>query len=45
MVNIIKQELEIEETLRKKIEFICEFAKYYKVSIDYLCGKSKKSEI
>ena len=25
MVNIIKQELEIEETLRKKIEFICEF--------------------
>ena len=26
MVNIIKQELEIEETLRKKIEFICEFA-------------------
>ena len=26
MVNIIKQELEIEESLRKKIEFICEFA-------------------
>lgn len=25
MVNIIKQELEIEETLKKKIEFICEF--------------------
>ena len=25
MVNIIKQELEIEESLRKKIEFICEF--------------------
>lgn len=24
---------------------IIEFAKYYKVSIDYLCGKSKKSEI
>lgn len=25
MVNIIKQELEIEESFRKKIEFICEF--------------------
>lgn len=25
MVNIIKQELEIEKSLRKKIEFICEF--------------------
>ena len=25
MVNIIKQELEIEESLRNKIEFICEF--------------------
>jgi hypothetical protein len=27
MVNIIKQELPIEESLRKKIELICEFAK------------------
>ena len=25
MVTIIKQELEIDESLRKKIEFICEF--------------------
>ena len=25
MVNIIKQELENEESLKKKIEFICEF--------------------
>jgi hypothetical protein len=25
MVNIIKQELEIEESLKKKLEFICEF--------------------
>lgn len=27
MVNIIKEELPIEDSLRKKIEFICEFAK------------------
>lgn len=27
MVNIIKEELLIEDSLRKKIEFICEFAK------------------
>lgn len=26
MINIIKQEVEIEEHLRKRIEFICEFA-------------------
>ena len=25
MVNIIKQEIDIEETLRKKLEFICSF--------------------
>lgn len=27
MVNIIKEEITIEESLKKKIEFICEFAK------------------
>ena len=27
MVNIIKEELHIEESLRKKLELICEFAK------------------
>lgn len=27
MVNIIKEELPIEDGLKKKIEFICEFAK------------------
>ena len=27
MVNIIKETIPIEESLRKKIEFICEFAK------------------
>lgn len=27
MVNITKEELPIEETLRKKLELICEFAK------------------
>ena len=25
MVNIIKEELSLEESLRKKIEFICDF--------------------
>ena len=27
MVNIIKEEIPIEESLKKKLEFICEFAK------------------
>lgn len=27
MVNIIKQELPIEDSLKKKLEFICEFCK------------------
>ena len=27
MVNIIKEELPVEESLRKKLELICEFAK------------------
>ena len=27
MVNIIKEEISLEESLKKKIEFICEFAK------------------
>ena len=27
MVNIIKEELPIEESLRKKLELICDFAK------------------
>ena len=27
MVNIIKEELPIEESLRKKLELVCEFAK------------------
>ena len=27
MVNIIKEELSLEESLRKKIEFICNFTK------------------
>ena len=27
MVNVIREELPIEETLRKKLELICEFAK------------------
>ena len=27
MVNIIKEEISLEESLKKKIEFICDFAK------------------
>ena len=27
MVNIIKEKISLEESLKKKIEFICEFAK------------------
>ena len=27
MVNIIKQEIDIEESLKKKLELICEFSK------------------
>ena len=27
MVNIIKQEVKMEESLRKRLEFICEFCK------------------
>ena len=27
MLNIIKEEISLEESLKKKIEFICEFAK------------------
>ena len=30
MVNIIKEELPIEESLKGKLELICEFSKYYK---------------
>lgn len=34
MVNIIKEELPIEESLRKKLELICEFAKTTPVIIN-----------
>ena len=27
MVNIIKEEITLEESLKKKLEFICDFAK------------------
>lgn len=27
MVNIIKEEIELDESLKKKLEFICDFAK------------------
>ena len=28
MINIIKQEIPIDESLKKKLEFICELLKY-----------------
>ena len=39
MVNIIKEELLIEESLRKKLELICEFAKTTPMIKIHLCKK------
>ena len=36
MVNIIKEELSLEESLRKKIEFICDFTNNKLTIINYL---------
>lgn len=34
MVNIIKEEIPMEESLKKKIEFICEFIKTIPIIIN-----------
>ena len=41
MVKIIKEELSLEESLKKKIEFICEFAK---VTTTFINGSIRKLE-
>jgi hypothetical protein len=45
MVNIIKQELPIEESLRKKIELICEFAKTTPTIINGSIRKISKTNL
>ncbi len=45
MVNIIKEELPIEDSLRKKIEFICEFAKTTPTIIDGNIRKIDKTNL
>ena len=57
MVNIIKEELSLEESLRKKIEFICDFTnnkptiitgsirKIDKTNLTYIEPEYQKSEI
>ena len=45
MVNIIKKELSLEESLRKKIEFICEFAKVQPTIINGSIRKIDKTNL
>ena len=45
MVNIIKEELSFEESLRKKIEFICEFAKVQPTIINGSIRKIDKTNL
>lgn len=45
MVNIIKEEISLEESLKKKIEFICEFAKVQPTIIDGSIRKIDKTNL
>lgn len=45
MVNIIKEELPIEQELKRKIEFICEFAKTPPTFINGNTGKIDKTNL
>ena len=45
MVNIIKEELSLEESLKKKIEFICEFAKVQPIIINGSIRKIDKTNL
>lgn len=45
MVNIIKEELPIEESLRKKLELICEFAKTTPIIINGNISKIDKTNL
>ena len=39
MVNIIKEEILLKESLKKKIEFICKFAKVQQILLMVVLGK------
>ena len=45
MVKIIKEELSLEESLKKKIEFICEFAKVQPTIINGSIRKIDKTNL
>ena len=45
MVNIIKEELSLEETLKKKIEFICDFTKTTPIIINGSIRKIDKTNL
>ena len=45
MVNIIKEEISLEESLKKKIEFICKFAKVQPTIINGSIRKIDKTNL
>ena len=45
MVNIIKEELSLEESLRKKLKFICDFAKVKPTIINGSIRKIDKTNL
>ena len=45
MVNIIKEEISLEKSLKKKIEFICEFAKVQPTIINVRIRKIDKTNL
>ena len=45
MVNIIKEEISLKESLKKKIEFICEFAKVQPTIINGSIRKIDKTNL
>ena len=45
MVNIIKEEISLEKSLKKKIEFICEFAKVQPTIINGSIRKIDKTNL
>ena len=45
MVNIIKEEITLEESLKKKLEFICDFAKVKPTIINGSIRKIDKTNV
>ena len=45
MVNIIKEEITLEESLKKKLEFICDFAKVKPIIINGSIRKIDKTNL